>query len=268
MLMMLHTNMVSKLRGRIDSFNYPLADLYLSFFTVWFATAERSGLTGPLFVQGLIPFAASLAFAVAGLVLIADLPQAARRLGVLTLGFVACGTCLVAQVTCIWQTVIAGYIAGVMMLTLMVFLIVRPRCLKVSTLISLLLAGLLGFVIFELSITMLYSNIIIFIISELILMIGALISICFIEKKPQFVSSGGVNELESQVRFTARQKGLTTREGEVVALLARGYPLPTVCKRLGIALGTGDTHIKNIYHKLNVHSREEMIDLLTQDKKN
>ena len=75
------------------------------------------------------------------------------------------------------------------------------------------------------------------------------------------------DEAMSQMKNTARRRGLTAREGEVVALLVRGYPLPAVCRRLGIALRTGETHVKNIYRKLNIHSREELIDLFVRNQK-
>ena len=47
---------------------------------------------------------------------------------------------------------------------------------------------------------------------------------------------------------------LTTREIEVLSLLARGYTYAEIGERLGISLHTVTSHIKNSYRKLTVHS--------------
>jgi DNA-binding NarL/FixJ family response regulator len=52
----------------------------------------------------------------------------------------------------------------------------------------------------------------------------------------------------------AVQAELTTREIEVLNALSRGYTYAEIGERLGIALGTVTSHIKNSYRKLTVHS--------------
>lgn len=47
---------------------------------------------------------------------------------------------------------------------------------------------------------------------------------------------------------------LTSREIEVLSLLARGYVYAEIADRLGISLNTVASHIKNSYRKLAVHS--------------
>jgi DNA-binding NarL/FixJ family response regulator len=47
---------------------------------------------------------------------------------------------------------------------------------------------------------------------------------------------------------------LTSREIEVLGLLARGYVYAEIAERLGISLNTVASHIKNSYRKLAVHS--------------
>jgi HD-GYP domain-containing protein (c-di-GMP phosphodiesterase class II) len=52
-----------------------------------------------------------------------------------------------------------------------------------------------------------------------------------------------------------RRAGLTEREAEVVALLARGLQTKQVARALGISVKTADRHIQNAYRKIGVSSR-------------
>jgi HD-GYP domain-containing protein (c-di-GMP phosphodiesterase class II) len=52
-----------------------------------------------------------------------------------------------------------------------------------------------------------------------------------------------------------RPAGLTEREAEVVALLARGLQTKQVARRLGISIKTADHHIQNAYAKIGVSTR-------------
>ena len=52
-----------------------------------------------------------------------------------------------------------------------------------------------------------------------------------------------------------RPKGLTEREVQVLALLARGLQTKQVAKSLGISVKTADRHVQNIYTKIGVSSR-------------
>jgi ATP/maltotriose-dependent transcriptional regulator MalT len=47
---------------------------------------------------------------------------------------------------------------------------------------------------------------------------------------------------------------LTSRETDVLRLLARGCSYSQVGDRLGISLHTVTSHVKNVYRKLEVHS--------------
>ena len=47
---------------------------------------------------------------------------------------------------------------------------------------------------------------------------------------------------------------LTCREVEVLQLLARGCTYIQVSDRLGMSVHTVESHVKNIYRKLNAHS--------------
>lgn len=50
--------------------------------------------------------------------------------------------------------------------------------------------------------------------------------------------------------------GLTEREQVVLDLLAQGYSSGKIAAALTISLSTAKTHMRNIYQKLDAHSRE------------
>jgi HD-GYP domain-containing protein (c-di-GMP phosphodiesterase class II) len=52
-----------------------------------------------------------------------------------------------------------------------------------------------------------------------------------------------------------RPAGLTGREAEVIALLARGLQTKQVARRLGISVKTADHHVQNAYAKIGVSTR-------------
>lgn len=57
---------------------------------------------------------------------------------------------------------------------------------------------------------------------------------------------------------------LTPRETEVFSLLARGRSIPYIRDELVISRETAATHAKHIYAKLDVHNRQELIDLVAK----
>lgn len=52
---------------------------------------------------------------------------------------------------------------------------------------------------------------------------------------------------------------LTKRESAILELIARGDSYAEVAKLLSVSVGTVQTHVKNIYAKLSVHSRGEAV---------
>jgi DNA-binding NarL/FixJ family response regulator len=52
-----------------------------------------------------------------------------------------------------------------------------------------------------------------------------------------------------------RPAGLTEREAEVVAMLARGLQTRQVAHQLGISVKTADRHVQNAYGKIGVSTR-------------
>lgn len=62
-----------------------------------------------------------------------------------------------------------------------------------------------------------------------------------------------------QGRASAEAATLTTRERQVVELLAKGHPYKEIARKLGISPQTVNGYIKSIYDKLHVHSRTEAV---------
>lgn len=71
-------------------------------------------------------------------------------------------------------------------------------------------------------------------------------------------------ERSSAISETASAYGLTERESEVLALLAAGHGRARVAQALGISENTLGTHIQQLYRKLGVHSRQELLDKLNE----
>lgn len=73
---------------------------------------------------------------------------------------------------------------------------------------------------------------------------------------------GGSTGLEDRCREIAQNGALSPRESEILAYLGRGYGAAFVAKTLVISESTVRTHMKNIYRKLGVSSREELLQLI------
>lgn len=69
-------------------------------------------------------------------------------------------------------------------------------------------------------------------------------------------------ELANRCHDVAKQFGLSQREEEVLLLLAQRKTVGSIEKELFIANGTAKTHIRHIYRKLDIHSRDELVDML------
>ena len=58
---------------------------------------------------------------------------------------------------------------------------------------------------------------------------------------------------------TSRECRLTPQETQVLALLVQGHYKKTAADVLGISVNTVSFHLKNIYAKLQVHSKTEAV---------
>ena len=61
-------------------------------------------------------------------------------------------------------------------------------------------------------------------------------------------------------KLLADKMGLSSRESEVLELLVAGYNTTIIANKLHISYNTGRTHVRNVYKKLGVHSRGELLD--------
>lgn len=76
--------------------------------------------------------------------------------------------------------------------------------------------------------------------------------------------AGNDASFEETILSISKTFRLTPRETEVFSLLARGRSIPYIRDELVISRETAATHAKHIYAKLDVHSRQELIDLVAK----
>ena len=86
------------------------------------------------------------------------------------------------------------------------------------------------------------------------------------QKDPQAASSEQSTNAEKLIAQRcaqlAERYGLTDREREVLAPLARGRSASSIATQLSINTETARTHIRHIYQKTCIHSREELMDIV------
>lgn len=70
------------------------------------------------------------------------------------------------------------------------------------------------------------------------------------------------NVYEQRCDRLAAEHGLSPREREVLLLLGKGRDVPYIRDELYISRNTVNSHIKNIYRKLSIHSKQELLDLV------
>lgn len=72
---------------------------------------------------------------------------------------------------------------------------------------------------------------------------------------------GGGDGTES-VTAIAEEYRLTPKEAEILLPLSQGRSIPYLAEQLCVTEGTVRTHVYHIYQKLDVHNRQELIDLI------
>lgn len=73
-------------------------------------------------------------------------------------------------------------------------------------------------------------------------------------------------QLERACTSFATDHGLSARESEVLTLIANGRDVPYIERELVLAKSTVKTHIKHIYEKCGVSSRQDLLDMLEEYK--
>lgn len=71
-----------------------------------------------------------------------------------------------------------------------------------------------------------------------------------------------VDPIAQACAVIAKKYALSEREGEVLDLLARGNTRMSIAEKLIISENTVRVHVKNIYAKLHIHSKQQLIDMV------
>ena len=72
--------------------------------------------------------------------------------------------------------------------------------------------------------------------------------------------------LEARCAHVAESYGFTPRESEILVHLGQGRTARAISEKLVVSENTVKYHIKSIYQKLDVHSRDEVIDLIERSE--
>lgn len=75
-------------------------------------------------------------------------------------------------------------------------------------------------------------------------------------------SAGAPTRNTDALAKLAQTYGLTAREAQTASYVSKGYSLDKTAELLGISINTVRTHMRSVYGKLEIHSRQELIDLL------
>ncbi len=80
------------------------------------------------------------------------------------------------------------------------------------------------------------------------------------------ITLSGRNLWEERCAAVAKRYGLSPRQTEVLQLLARGRNTSYIQETLTISPYTAKAHIYNIYQKMGIHSRQELLTLIEQEE--
>ena len=69
---------------------------------------------------------------------------------------------------------------------------------------------------------------------------------------------------EERIEQIASECGLSKREREIFNFLARGMTAGEIQQELWISIHTVKTHMSNVYHKLDVHSAQQLLDRIDE----
>ena len=75
-----------------------------------------------------------------------------------------------------------------------------------------------------------------------------------------------ISNLQSKREVSFRDK-LTFREKEIVALVEKGFSYKQMSESLFVTTYTVNYHLKNIYKKLGIHSKTELLSKIMEESK-
>ena len=84
--------------------------------------------------------------------------------------------------------------------------------------------------------------------------------------EPKLHVDGGnrsyTDRVSKQVQMLKEDYALSAREAEVAEMVARGDTVARIAEQLFVSENTVRTHTKRIYVKLDIHKKQELIDLV------
>lgn len=72
-------------------------------------------------------------------------------------------------------------------------------------------------------------------------------------------ATGSIAKTSARARPTPAEFGMTERQAQVLALMARGKPNKLICDELGLSMGTVKIHVAAILKALNVDNRTQAV---------
>lgn len=90
----------------------------------------------------------------------------------------------------------------------------------------------------------------------------------FIKKFNADVTKDRYQEDLNELNGYLNQAGISSREKDIITLIMKGYSNQKISNELFISLSTVKTHIRNIFQKLNVESRFEIISRIKKNQLN
>jgi DNA-binding CsgD family transcriptional regulator len=81
-------------------------------------------------------------------------------------------------------------------------------------------------------------------------------------KTAKMIQDNGMEANLSRCQTLADKYSLTKRECEVLVLLSKGRDLPYISEALYISKNTVRSHLKNMYLKIDIHSKQDLLNLI------
>ena len=85
------------------------------------------------------------------------------------------------------------------------------------------------------------------------------------EAKKTVTPPAAIDEIGPTCIRIGKERGLTQRETEIMCEMASGRSSGEIARSLGISTSTVKTHVKSIYRKLDIHAKEELIVLVSEE---
>ena len=95
------------------------------------------------------------------------------------------------------------------------------------------------------------------VISLLVLIFGF-----FYTGLPHRSPAASASPLEDKCAHLAKKHDLTEREAAVLVPLAKGHTMKSIAEQFTVSFHTVRSQVRSIYLKLDIHSREELLDML------